>query len=126
MLAEPRNKRRFLHICAALTQRSHTLIAYISTLGAHRQQLAGHFRPEQHQLAQQIMHTLEAASQAMAGDTTGSVGLIPLDEESRKLPSERSEPEWLIQQELLLLAEQANELLRLSWLIEPLKLSVRD
>ena len=37
-----------------------------------------------------------------------------------------TQSEWLIQQELLLLAEQANELLRLSWLIEPLKLSVRD
>ena len=126
MLAEPRNKQRFLHLCAALTQRSHTLIAYISTLGAHRQRLTGHFRPEQQQLVQQIMQTLDAASQAMAGDSTSSISLIPLDEESRKLPGEPSESEWLIQQELLLLAEQANELLRLSWLIEPLKLSVRD
>ena len=126
MLAEPRNKQRFLHLCAALTQRSHTLIAYISTLGAHRQQLADHFRPEQHELARQIMQTLNAASQAMAGDTTSTVSLIPLDEENPKLSGERSEREWLIQQELLLLAEQANDLLRLSWLIEPLKLSVRD
>ena len=62
----------------------------------------------------------------MAGDTTSTVSLIPLDEENPKLSGERSEREWLIQQELLLLAEQANDLLRLSWLIEPLKLSVRD
>lgn len=77
MLAEPRNKRRFLHICAALTQRSHTLIAYISTLGAHRQRLTGHFRPEQIELVQQIMQTLDAASQAVAGDSTGSISLTP-------------------------------------------------
>ena len=126
MLAEPHNKRRFLHLCAALTQRSHTLIAYISTLGAHRDLLTGKFQPEQLQLAERIMQTLDAAGAAMAGVASTDDGLIIQEHEYANYSCERTEHEWLIQQELSLIAEQANDLLRLSRLIEPLKLSVRD
>jgi hypothetical protein len=49
-------------------------------------------------------------------------------EQVPELPEQTANREvsWLIQQELLLIAEQANELLRLSRLLEPLKLSARD
>ena len=72
------------------------------------------------------MQTLDAAGAAMAGVASTDDGLIIQEHEYANYSCERTEHEWLIQQELSLIAEQANDLLRLSRLIEPLKLSVRD
>lgn len=127
MLAEPKDKRRFLRICAALTQRSHTLIAYISTLGAHRTLLVGQFLPAQKNLLEGITQVLDAAAAAIVGIPHSHGELLVLEQIAElPLQTDNREASWLIQQELLLIAEQANELLRLSRLLEPLKLSLRD
>jgi YccS/YhfK family integral membrane protein len=125
MLAEPKDKRRFLRVCAALTQRSHTLIAYISTLGAHRALLNGQFQPAQSALVEQITQVLDATAATIAGTATTQGKLVELDQIASLIPGEDPDAAWLIQQELQLVAEQANELLRLSWLLDPLKLTSR-
>lgn len=126
MLLEPKSKRRFLRLCASLTHRSHSIISYISTLGAHKSRLSGYLSPEQQGLITQIEAVLEATAVMLSGEKV-EISTIPLKEPSAaNIASSEIQPDWLIQQELQLIAEQANELLRLTWLLEPMRLSTRD
>lgn len=124
MLAEPKHKQRFLNLCVALTQRSHTLLSFISTLGAHRDRLRPQLTAEQRQLADEIGRVLHSAAQIMAGQ--GSVDDTPMSLPEACVEIEASAEQWLIQQELVFIASQANELLRLSWLLQPLQLATRQ
>ena len=124
MLAEPKHKQRFLNLCVALTQRSHTLRSFISTLRAHRDRLRPQLTAEQRQLADEIGRVLHSAAQIMAGQ--GSVDDTPMSLPEACVEIEASAEQWLIQQELVFIASQANELLRLSWLLLPLQLATRQ
>ena len=83
--------------------------------------------PAQKNLVDGITQVLDAAAAAIVGIPHSHGELLVL-EQVPELPEQTDNREisWLIQQELLLIAEQANELLRLSRLLEPLKLSARD
>ena len=121
MLVEPRSKQKLLTLCAAMTQRSHTLLSFISTLGAHRQRIHGQLTCEQQQLASAIDELLtDAASLLQGGEITNGKTLV-LSQWQKPLGHDSAA--WLIQQELEFIAEQANELLRLSWLIPSLMLA---
>ncbi len=119
MLAEPRPKRRFLRLCVSLTYRNHSLLSYISTLGAHQQRLAGQLTPEQDAMAWEIERLLSCAANAVIGTHEACPprrnGMLP-----GNAPSD--DALLLIRQELSLIAELANEMLRLAWLMEPLRL----
>lgn len=119
MLVEPASQQRLLHICAALTRRSHTLIAYISTLGAHRHYLSEPLTTEQRQVIQEIDAVLEATMQTLSGHqpqvgTLTEANLQPLC--MTHLPDGPS-GQGLLVHELRLLADVANDLLRLSRLL---------
>lgn len=119
MLAEPRPQRRFLRLCVSLTYRNHSLLSYISTLGAHQRRLAGQLAPELGAMACEIERVLAAAATAVIGSHEPSPPRVqPLAVAAP--PAEDSL--LLIRQELMLIAEVANEMLRLAWLMEPLRL----
>lgn len=122
MLAEPRAQQRWLTLCASMTQRSHTLLSFISTLGAHRQRIRGQLSTEQRQLAAAIDVVLADAALMLQTRQGGSEGkTIEVTQWPRQ--PEMDSAQWLIQQELEFIAEQSNELLRLSWLTPSLKLA---
>jgi hypothetical protein len=68
---------------------------------------------------------LDATAATIAGTATTQGKLVELDQIASLMPGKDPDAAWLIQQELLLVAGQANELLRLSWLLDPLKLTSR-
>ena len=125
MLLEPKSKRRFLKLCASLTHRSHSLLSYISTLGAHKHRLGGYLTPEQQQLINQIDRVLEATADLISGQKPQISAIRISPPEAPQAQDGAIQPDWMIQQELWLIAEQANELLRLTWLLEPIRLSTR-
>ncbi|GAA4502735.1 YccS family putative transporter [Pseudaeromonas paramecii] len=109
ILVEPKPGRRLLRLSVALTQRSHALISYVSTLGAHRQRLQ--LPPDNPwlQLGDEIERVLRCAAQGQQGEL---IHLPAPQDDSALTPAER-----LLAQEMGLIAEVANELLRLSWLM---------
>jgi len=119
MLFEPKSKQKFIRLCSALTQRSHSIISYVSTLGAHRMLLRGTLTEYEHNLLNQVQQLMHGCAALLRGEAAPQI--ISLQDDA----STSSEASQLIKQELHLIVTEANTLLRITWLLAPMQLSRR-
>ena len=120
MLFEPKSKQKFIRLCSALTQRSHSIISYVSTLGAHRMLLRGTLTEYEHNLLNQVQQLMHGCAALLRGELAAPQ-IISLQDDA----STSSEASQLIKQELHLIVTEANTLLRITWLLAPMQLSRR-
>ena len=125
MLFEPRSKQKFIKLCAALTRRSHGIISYTSTLGAHRNLLSGNLTPQEQQLLGQVIGLLAGCASLLRGERL-ELTTISLPGSADQALDDSNTASLLIEQELQLIVAEANTLLRITWLLAPLQLSKQD
>lgn len=111
MLVEPRHLRHLLELCIQLTRHNHALLSYLSTLGAHRAQLAE--MPDLPRLRHYLLDMLHSAASQVVGEQPIAIRKQVVERPFNDA-AEMSESQRMLSHQLRLIQDQAEQLLTLA------------
>lgn len=120
MQTDPKEQRRYMHLCSALIYRNHSLLSYISALGIHQELQGTMLKNQLSTYGELLILALTESEQALSGKMNHQpIALQKLSE----MPTEElmeDQKTSLIHQEMSLIGGMATEILKLSRLLRPL------
>lgn len=121
MQTDPKGQRRYIHLCAALIYRNHSLLSYVSALGIHNELKGSLLDNRLVEYSVALFEALDESAKALQGDRIDNpVSLSKLDTAFLKSELSPDQRLGIIQQEMRYIGIMSSEILKLARLLRPL------
>lgn len=121
MQSDPKEQRRYTHLCAALIYRNHSLLSYVSALGIHSDLHGSLLDNKLVHYAEDVFQALDEAAQALQGQKINTpFALTTIDKNQLQPWTCPDHRQGIIQQEMRYIGIMTSEILKLSRLLRPL------